>query len=381
MVRKVWIGIIIAIIIGLVAAVWIRQSPKPVEPNIKTSNLEIGVILPLTGGAASLGKASLSGMQLAIEEYNSAKTAGGPTVDLAVEDDQAQPAKAVAAFQKLIVTPGVQLVLGPLTSGSTLAVAPLAGKNHVVILSPGGSAPAITNAGNYVFRNELSEAYGARAQAELAFSRLGFKSVALLYVNNEYGVGTVSVFRKRFEELSGRIVADEGFNAGATDLRSALAKIKAAKPGAIFVVFQDEIVNILKQRIELGISASVYTTPVFEDPANLKTLGPLAEGVIYTYYGSFSPDAQTGATADFVAAYKKRFGNAPTYYAALGYDAARIEIAALQSAQFDLEKVKDSMYRIRNFPGVTGETSFDHNGDVTKPVSLKIVQGGRFVAH
>jgi branched-chain amino acid transport system substrate-binding protein len=173
--------------------------------------------------------------------------------------------------------------LGPLTSGTTLAVAPIAEKNHVVILSPGASAPKITQAGDYIFRNELSEAYGARAQAELAFSRLNFKSVALLYINNEYGVGTVGVFRDSFSRLGGRIVADEAFDSGATDFRTALTRIKQANPDAIFVVFQDEIANIVRQRAELGISVPIYTTPVFEDPENLKTLGPLAEGIIYTY--------------------------------------------------------------------------------------------------
>lgn len=349
MVRKGWIGILIAIIIGLAATVWIRQPPKPVEPNVKPGNLEIGVILPLTGGAAPLGKASLNAMQLAVEAYNQAKAGSDPSLNLVVEDDQAQPAKTVAAFQKLFTSRGIRLILGPLTSGGTLAIAPLAEKKHVVILSPGASAPTITHAGDYVFRNELSEAYGARVQADLAFSRLHFKSIALLYVNNEYGVGTVNIFRNHFKDIGGSIVADEAFMPGATDLRSQLAKIKARGPNAIFIVFQDEIGNILKQRAELGISALVFTTPVFEDPNNLKNLGTLAEGVVYTYYGSFDPETQTGAMADFVAAYKKRFGNAPTYYAALGYDAAHILIAALQSSNFEPTKVKDAIYHIKNW--------------------------------
>jgi branched-chain amino acid transport system substrate-binding protein len=374
--KKAWIGLVTVLLVGLLVLWYVRYRNRN-ENN--TDTIQVGTILPLTGGAASLGKASLNGMQLAIDEFNNRAAAGRLRVTLAIEDDRAEPATGVSAFQKLLATQHIRLVLGPLTSGVTLAVAPLAERNRVVILSPGASAPPITSAGAYVFRNELSEAYGARSQAELASSRLNFKSVALLYVNNEYGVGTVRVFRERFEQLGGRIVADEAFNTGATDFRTALTKIKTTKPDAIFVVFQDDIVNIVQQRAELGLEMPIYTTPVFEDAANLKKLGSLAEGILYTYYGSFDPDANSGVTADFVKAYQTRFGEPPTYYAALGYDAGGIMVAALRDAQYDQTKVKDSLYKVQKYQGVTGETSFDQNGDVMKPVSLKVVRGGRFV--
>ncbi len=342
------------------------------------SSLQIGVILPLTGAAASPGKSCLNGIQLAASEYVTRKAAQEPLLSLVTEDSRADPTTGISAFEKLQAVDHVKVIIGPLTSGVTLAVAPLAEKSHVVILSPGASAPAITNAGDYIFRNEISEAYGARIQADLAVSKLGYRRIALLYVNNEYGAGTVRVFRDRFAELGGHIVADEAFAQGTVDFRTVLTKIQQVRPDAMLVVFQDDIVNIVKQRAELGISAPVFTTPVFEDPANLSKLGKLAENIKYTYYGTFDRDAPTGPMADFRTAYAKRFNEPPTYYSALGYDAMQILVAALRSCKFKLDGVKDALYRIRMFPGITGETSFDKNGDVTKPVSLKVVRGGQF---
>jgi branched-chain amino acid transport system substrate-binding protein len=365
-----------AIIIALMLSV--VQCSGPVSQG--NSKIMIGVILPLTGAAASLGKSSLQGMQIAIDNFNGTNQQPDK-IGLVVEDDQAQPATAVAAYRKLVSSDRVKLILGPLTSGTTLAVAPIAERDKVIILSPGASAPALSGSGDYIFRNELSEEYGAGVQATLAFSRLGLRTIAMLYVNNEYGVGTARVFRKRFVELGGKITDEEAFSSGATDFRTAWEKIRSSGPQAVFVVFQDDIGNILKQRSELGIKIPVYTTPVFEVASNLKKLGSLAEGVIYTYYGTFDPSARGGSVGEFNAAYEKRFRDAPGYYAALGYDAASLMLEALKRSNFDAGKVKDSLYSIRGFSGVTGTMSFDAKGDVEKPVSLKVVRGGRFVAY
>ena len=343
--------------------------------------LEIGAILPLTGGAASLGTASRNGIELARSEYNASRSTAEPELGVISEDDRAEPAASVSALQKLIAANGIRIVIGPLSSGSTLAVAPVAERNRVVIVSPGASAASVSNAGDYIFRVELSEALGARAEAELGYQRLKYRRLGILSVRNEYGVGTVQIFRRRFTELGGNIVADESFLPGTTDFRTALQKIKTTSPDAIFVVFQDQdmIVNILKERAELGVTAAVYTTPVFDDPDNLRVLGRLAENVIYAYYGTF--DANSAGNGRFSQAYQRRFNDRPTYFAALGYDAARVAIQALRTSGFDQNRVKDNLYKIHNFPGVTGNISFDRNGDVVKPVTLKTVRGGRFVAY
>ena len=343
----------------------------------RSQDIPIGVILPLSGGGASLGKACLNGIQLATDEFNSNSASKSSRVHLIAEDDQLKPAVGVSVFQKLIGVDKVKAVIGPLSSGVTLAVAPVAEKAQVVILSPGASAPALTGAGDYIFRNELSEQYGAKIQAELAIKPLRFKRIALLYPNNEYGVGTAKVFRESYIQLGGKIVADEAYPSETTDFRTALTRIKSANPDAIFVVFQDEIVNIVKQKAELGVPGAIYTTPVIEDTSILRALGNLSDGIIHTHYGTFDSNATTGRASDFVKRYTARFGETPSYYSAQGYDAANLLFRALQDAGGNMEMIKSSLHQITAFPGITGETSFDRNGDVTKPVSLRIIRDGK----
>ena len=295
-------------------------------------NIQIGVMLPLSGGAASLGKGCLNGIQLAADQFNAARDGKTPLVKLVVEDDQAKPAIGVSAFQKLATVDNVKAVLGPLASGVALAVAPLAESHHVVILSPGASTPALTTAGDYIFRNELSEEYGASAQAELAIKPLGFKTMAVLCVNNEYGVGTLKVFKNRYQQLGGKVVAEEIYAEGTTNFRTAFTTIKAANPDAIFVVFQDEIVNIAKQKTELDVPGTIYTTPVVEDAAILRDLGALANGIVCTHYGTFDDSANSGPSGEFVKKYSSRFGESPSYYAGLGYDAASLLLRAIKEA-------------------------------------------------
>jgi len=353
------------------------QSKLPPEEKV----IEVGVIMPLTGGAASLGKPCLNGVELAIDAFNQNSKAKTPVLRLNIEDDRAEPTASISSFQKLVAKKQIRLIIGPLTSGGTLAVAPLAERNHVVIISPGASAPSITGAGDYVFRVELSEEVGANQQAELAYSRLKYKSISLVYVNNEYGAGTARIFRDRFRQLGGTIITDEGFAPGTTDFRTILSKLQTSNEDAVFFVFQDDIVNFMKQRAELAIMTPVYTTPVFEDAGNLAKLGSLAEGVVFTHYGSFDANANSGPSLDFASSYANKFHNAPTYYSALGYDGMSVVLNALRNADFDQDKVTNLLYAVKDFPGVTGLLSIDKNGDVTKPVTLKTVRGGHFVAY
>jgi len=96
----------------------------------------------------SLGQASLDGMRLAVSHFNANRRQGEVEIDLVIEDDRAQPATSASALQQMLAVHKLRLILGPLTSGCTIAVAPVAESNHVVILSPGASAPSISAAGD-----------------------------------------------------------------------------------------------------------------------------------------------------------------------------------------------------------------------------------------
>lgn len=344
----------------------------------ESNTIKIGAILPLTGDGAQIGALSNDAINLAINGYNNKKNLHNPKIIAIIEDDKLDPKISVSAFQKLHDVNDVKIVIGPISSGATLAVAPLANKNKVTIISTGASANKVTRAGSYIFRVELSDKSGGIKQAEYARDSLNFKNMAILYVNNDYGQGLASVFSKKFKELGGSVDLSDGFQQGTTDFRTILTRIKALKVDAIFFVFNTEIVPFIKQKYELKVKAKVFTTPVLENQKYLNDLGKLANGIRYIYYGTFNKDNDDSLGTHFIQMFQKNYNQTPDYYAALAYDATGIVIKTLKDVDYDLSKFNNALYKIKNYPGVTGNISFDQNGDVEKPVTLKTVRNEKF---
>jgi len=356
----------------LVAALLLTGCEKK-EPR----EIRIGVITPLSGGSAKYGEDIKRGYDLAVQELNANGGIRGRKIQLVYEDSEGKPEKAVAAAQKLIQKDKVIAILGPLWSSPTLAVAPITEKNKIVLFSSGASSPKVTKAGDFIFRNELSDLYGAEQTAK-HFIELGFQSIAILYINNDFGIGQKDVTIKVYSEGGGDILIAESFEQDAQDFRAQLTKIKKVNPPALFIVGYKETILILRQMRELGIKTQILSVALFEDPEILNKTVSIAEGAIYTYYGTFNPESQDIQIKRFVENCTKKYGAKPEYYAPLGYDAVKILGLAIKKGGTEPAQIKDALYQIKDFPGLTGNTSFDGNGDVTKPVILKTVKQGRF---
>jgi len=343
----------------------------------RADEIRIGVIAPLSGGSAKYGEDIRRGYALAADEINAGGGINGKTLRLIYEDSEGKPEKAVSAAQKLIHSDHVVAILGPLWSSPTLAVAPIAERDKVVLLSSGASSPEITGAGDYIFRNELSDQDGAEQSARLFFEA-GYKRIAMLYINNDFGIGYRDVTRRTYEELGGTVAVAEAFEQDAKDFRTQLLKVKEADPEAVFLVGYKEMILILRQMRELGINKQILSIALFEDPEILEKVGEVAEGAIYTYYGTFDPKSQDQDIRKFVTAFEKEYGEPPEYYAPLGYDAVNILAQAIREGGTEPNGIKDALYQVKDFPGLTGATTIDENGDVQRSVILKTVKNGRF---
>lgn len=348
------------------------EQPRP-EKIVK-----IGAVLPLTGDAAKYGQAAKKGIDLALEEINAKGGIRGTKLRIIYEDSQGLPKEAVSALQKLISINKVLAVIGDLLSSNTLAMAPLANREKVVLLSPTSSAPEITLAGDYIFRNCASDTFEGTIMAEYAYDQLGLHRVAIIYINNAYGVGILEVFKKTFLAKGGKVVLEEAFQQSATDFRTQLAKIKAAKPQAVYIVGYRELGLLLKQAFELGIKTQFLSTVMFEDPEILKIAGNAAEGVIYSAR-SYDPKLRTKPIERFVSAFRQKYHETPDIFAGLSYDAMRILGLAMERGGFSSNQIKDALYQIKDYPGVAGKTTFDQNGDVIQPATVKTVKRGNFV--
>ncbi|HLG25881.1 MAG TPA: ABC transporter substrate-binding protein, partial [Candidatus Gracilibacteria bacterium] len=193
----------------------------------------IGGILPLTGEGAAYGDPMQKVAQIALDKVNAAGGVNGKKLSVIWEDGKCNGADAANAANKLINVDKVKVIYGGFCSSETLAIAPIAEKAGVVVLSPGSSSPDITNAGDFIFRNYPSDASQGKVLAEYVNSK-GLKKVAILSEQNDYTLGIQKVFEEKFKELGGTVEV-QTYLPQDSDFRTPLVKLKAGTPDALFI--------------------------------------------------------------------------------------------------------------------------------------------------
>ena len=340
--------------------------------------IKIGVITALSGDQAAYGRSSKDGIDMAVDRANASGGVNGQRILGCYEDSQGQPKLAVTSFEKLVTIDKVRFVIGALASSDILAIAPIAQRKGIVLIAPSATAPAISMAGDFIFRTAASDMYEGTYMALFAQKELALRSAVILYINNDYGLGLRDAFAGKFKEMGGAVVAEMSFAEGEVDFRSLLSKVTALDFDCLYLIGYKELGRLLKQAHELGIGKQLLSSSMFEDPEILNLAGAVAEGTYFTSQ-SFDPNRGGEGLADFASSFDKKYGRPPDIFAALSYDATMILVQALRGAgTTDPEKVKHSLYGIRDYLGVTGRMSFDANGDVQKEIGIKIVKEGRF---
>ena len=366
-----------------IAIVWILTTifafVALVPLNVEGKEIRIGAILPLTGDAGSYGTALKKGMDLALEDINTQGGINGKKLVILVEDSQADAGKAVNAFNKLRSADRVPMVLGDMFSAGTLAIAPIAERRKVILLSPTASAVELTDAGDFIFRIYPSDIYDGSYLAQYAWTKLQAKTVAIVYMQVASITAVVHVFKDVFEKAGGKVVSLEAYNDSDSDFRGQLVKAKDSNADVIFIPgYLKQMTNLLRQAKELGVKSNFLSISTFFDPKILDLTGGAAEGVMFSA-PAFDPKSTSPEMLRFVQAFFKKYNQEPDIIAGYGYDVVNIAATALRSAgTISAEAIKTALYAIKNYPGVTGKTTFDGNGDVVKELRMMVVTGGTF---
>ena len=362
--------IVLSIFLGII--VFLGCGPK------ESGLIKIGVILPLTGDLASYGQNAKDGIGLFVDEYNGLhEQKGTKKISVLYEDSKNQPDQAVAAINKFISLDKVIAVIGDVGSSPTLAMAPIANKNKIVIISPAASSPEISKAGPYIFRVWPSDVFEADRMAQYV-NKVEIKRLSLLSVNNDYGKAMVNEFKAMTSSTKLKIVTEDYFEQNVTDLRLELTKIKTSNPDGIYLIsYPKETMTILRQIKELGIKIKILATSSFEDPLVLNEIDNNIQNPIFT--SPIPPREADAEVAAFKENYEKRFGKKPGLVADYGYDAMKVIIEAVtNSNKITNESVFSGIQKMDSIKGATGIIKFDSNGDVLKPAGIKTVINGKY---
>lgn len=346
-------GIMLIVIIAL----FVGLGSKTTNPSAQ-GPIKIGFLGPLTGDASSIGVSAQKGMLLAVQEINAAGGINGRNVEVIYEDGKCNAKDAATAGNKLISLDKVTAIVGGMCSSETMAIAPVAEQQKVVTFSGCSSNPSITTIGDYIFRDYPSDAFQGVYAANLAREKLEAKKVALLYCLSDWCVGVKDVFKETFTAAGGEIVAEEAYEQATNDLKTQLAKIKEASPDLIyFVGYTEASVIGIKQMKELGINIPNLGADAWDDSKIWADTGAAGEGKMWTVVNTPITDAfkekMNAVGADEVAVCTPQT-----------YDAMIILADIMKRVGADPEKIKNELYKVKGYEGVSGAITLDSNGDL-----------------
>lgn len=355
-----------------------REKNLPLEgTSTGAAPVKIGLAVPLTGDDSVYGLGMKRAVELALKEANDSSDVrdAGHRFDLLAVDDQGDPKQAVSVANLIVADPDVVGVVGHFDSGCSIPASKVYQDAGVPMISV-SSDPRLTAQGYDVVNRIVAkdDAQGAFA-ADLVREKLGFSRVAVVDDSTPYGKGLVAEFVERFEAGGGTVVLREKIHAKDVDFSALAAKIKAAKPGAIYYGgTPTEGALISKQAKELGLKVPLVGGDALRTPEYIRVAGAAnAAGDFCTSLGL--PLEQQPRGSDFKAAYREEYSQDPEAYDSYAYDCAWALVRAVLEAGPDRAKIADEL-RSMEFDGVTGEFRFDGDGDTSnKAISAYRVTG------
>lgn len=347
------------------------------SPSLRAQEaVSIGMLVPLTSGVPGAARAAVQGAMLAAEEINGGGGAGGATMTLVVQDDHGNAEEAMRLFDGLLGRK-VVAVVGPLTDATAAAVAPLAERAGVAVISPGATG-TIPYAGSSVFRTSLPAQAQARALADYLVGTKRARRITVVHEGNDYGTLVAMAFTQRVRELRGEIVGTRLYRDGGRDFSRHANGVIADGADAVFIAgYPDEGALILAALKARGSEVPVVGSDALYSPDLIQWAKEAAEGVYLP--AAFVASESIPSVQEFVGKYRRKYNNElPDHYAAQAYDAVKILTSAVRRNR-NPAAIRTALQGLRRFPGATGEITFDRWGAPDRPVAIAHVKAGQFV--
>ena len=354
--------------------------------NGEVTEVHIGILAPLTGGAAYFGVSVQNGVMLYINNFNAQ---GGLQIVHTTRDEEGDSARAVTMYHDL-VDAGVTAIIGSVTSGPTMAVVPEAFADGMPMITGTATHAGVTvnqDTGEVftnMFRSCFIDPFQGVKMAEFAQTVLNAQTAAVLYAHDiDYSIGLRNAFVERAAEIGLSVIHEETFADEAPDFMAQLTNIAAANPDVVFVpVYNRHTALIGPQSAAAGVTATLLgadgwagTIDAIADPSSV-------EGAFYLT--GFTYESEEQHIVDFIERFEAVNDMLPNMFAAQAYDAASILIAALEKAIADGHTPGTDEFKAAtithmaatNMNGVTGNITFDrYNNPQKTAFILQIIDG------
>ena len=349
-------------------------------PAYGQQTVKIANIIELSGAGASAGTNFRNGVELAVKEINSGGGILGRKLETVTYDTQSNPGVAKAMASKA-ADQDVFAIFGPVFSGSIM-VSMAESRRAEIPNFVGGEAAGITTQGNpYVFRTSFTQATAMPKLARYISEQVKVKSLAIVYVNNDFGKGGLDMIKKALEGSSTKIVADISTESGQVDFSAPVLKLKQSNADAVFVYTnEEESARALRELRKQGWSKPVIGESTLTGQKVIELAGEAANGAIA--HVGLTVDAPGPLMKDFKAKFERDYKYVSDHNGIKGYTGVYVLKAAIEKAgKFDRKAVAQAL---RNFtvsskqhPGVLMDVSFDDKGDVDRESYLVEVKNGK----
>jgi branched-chain amino acid transport system substrate-binding protein len=360
-------------LLGLAVAQPLTTQAQPVK---------ISGLVELSGTGATSGTNFNDGVKLAVKEINAGGGILGRKIDYTFNDTQSQPQVAKALAVKAI-DDGAYIVMGPVFSGSIL-VSMAETKRAGIPNFTGGEAAAITQQGNpYIFRTSFTQSSAMPKVARYLKDNVKAKTVAVIWVNNDFGKGGRDVFTKAAEAEGIKVIADISTDPGQLDFSGAVLKAKQANADALFVYTnEEESARALRELRKQGYDRPIVGETTLTGQKVIELAGDAANGAVA--HVGLTADAPDPGIKAFAEKFQKEYGYKPDHNGLKGYTAMYVVKAVTEKVgKFDPKAFADAMHGVKltakQYPGVLMDVSFDNNGDLDRESFMTKVENGKQV--
>ena len=361
-------------------------APAESGSDSSVSVFKVGTIGPLSGDAAIYGQAVANGAKIAVDEINAA--GGAIQFELQSQDDEADGEKSVNAYNTLMDW-GMQVMVGPTTTGASIAVSAQANADRTFMLTPSASSVDVIDGKDNVFQVCFTDPNQGVASADYISANMAGAKVAVIYRNDDaYSQGIRDTFVSEAADKGLEVVYEGTFTADtATDFSVQLTGAQSAGADTVFLpIYYQPASVILTQAAAMNYAPTFFGVDGMDGILTMEGFDTsLAEGVMLLT--PFSADAADERTQNFVKAYQAAYGDVPNQFAADAYDGVYIMKAALEAAgctadmsSADICEAVVSVMTTISVDGLTGQgMTWSADGAVSKAPMAVVIKDGVYV--
>jgi branched-chain amino acid transport system substrate-binding protein len=318
----------------------------------------LGVSGPLTGPNAQYGAQWKKGFDLALDEINGKGGVKGRPLQYQFEDSQADPRQTVAIAQKFISDPKIVVELGDFSSTASMAASAIYQRAGLVQFGFTNSHPKFTKGGDFIWSSSVSQADEQPRLAKYA-AELGFKKLAVLYLNTDWGRTSETLFAGATKSLGGEVVASEGYQPDEKDFRSTLVRVRDSNPDAIVLIsYYADGALISRQIRSVGLKTPIVASGSVYSPKFIELAGDAANGVFTET--NFFPGEPRPEVQNFVSKFRARYNEEPDTFNAVAYDTIVLMARVFDQFGTDRTAIRDGLAKVKDVPSVIfGKATFD----------------------